>query len=75
MLILCFIMGTLLCLELVVSFIHTRVSYGNTVPWITYLFSHFMGIPLSSMLSGFFVRILAIATAVVCLMKGIPAVF
>ncbi len=70
-----FIIGIILSLELLVSFIYTRISYGNTVPWITYLFSHIIFIPLPSMLIGFFVRLGSIILAVIALMKGIPAVF
>lgn len=70
-----FIIGTVLCLEFVISFIYTRISYGNTVPWITYLFSHFFGFTLPSMLLGFFVRIVSVVFAVIGLIKGIPTVF
>mgnify|MGYP003295917885 CR=1 FL=1 len=70
-----FIIGVVLCLEFVISFIYSKISYGNLAAWITYLFSHIICIPLPSMLLGFFVRIAAIVFAVIGLMKGIPAVF
>ncbi len=70
-----FVFGIILCIEFIASFFHTRKSYGNKVPWITYLFSHFFGCPMKSMLLGFFIRIVAIVGAVICLMISIPKIF
>ena len=70
-----FIVGVIHCLEFIARFFYTRQSYGNSVPWITYLFSNFFFCPVKSMLLGFFIRIAAIVGTVICLMISIPKIF